>query len=415
MTSMIERAVEICTREPMIEAAYLVQLFAPASNQTTSHVLALELSGPLPPNAFAAWPADEPVVILQLNDDVWSRLIRLTKPIYTRPQISSGRRFADAIAAAVGGWVHEVPSRDHTMQYAIAIPPARRMPCLVRDFGHAFSAVIFGGRSFSVPPKADPTPVVSDVAADLRAWNPDEAPTILERAIALRDALAEALEEPWTVSIPGTLEPTEMWLHGAKFEAASIGVFGGGSDPIPRVIERARAQQAAYRSNVERGKQLEVIAGELARRLRERLDEPWPVATTGFASHDRAIGVTIGTEVALRVDGDELRGHAGLPGDDGWDARLDDYDLDDLVKAIVRARQTLQLDDLRIGARYRVIDSIQDLRVGSIVTYSLYDDIDNHYGRYVFTDEAGNECAVSGDLSGAANPLREVHRYLAKI
>jgi len=92
----IGRAIRLCRTLPMVVSAYLAQVHAPASHQFTSPVLGLELDAPLPGDAFASWPASEPVIVLGLGDDAWSRLVRLAPPIHrrlTRDLLVEGRRY----------------------------------------------------------------------------------------------------------------------------------------------------------------------------------------------------------------------------------------------------------------------------------------------------------------------------------
>ena len=81
----IGRAIRLCRELDMVVAAYVAQLHAPATHQYTTPMLGLQLSGPLPGDAFAAWPAAEaPIVVFVLGDDPTSRLMRLAPPIYQR-------------------------------------------------------------------------------------------------------------------------------------------------------------------------------------------------------------------------------------------------------------------------------------------------------------------------------------------
>ncbi len=61
-----------------------------------------------------------------------------------------------------------------------------------------------------------------------------------------------------------------------------------------------------------------------------------------------------------------------------------------------------QLDtmNLRPNASYTVLADLGDLRQGDVVTFVGFDDVDNHYGIFVFTDADGNVLEVSGDYSG---------------
>jgi uncharacterized protein YqcC (DUF446 family) len=82
---MIGHAIRLCRGLAVVEAAYVSQLHAPASHQFTTAMLGLQLSGPMPPDAFEAWPPDAPVIVFVLGDDPTSRLIRLAPPVYQRP------------------------------------------------------------------------------------------------------------------------------------------------------------------------------------------------------------------------------------------------------------------------------------------------------------------------------------------
>ena len=147
-------AIERCRALAMVEAAYLAQLYAPVTDQLTTPVLGLALSAPLPPDAFAGWPAVEhPLVVFALGDDALSRLVRLAEPIYVRPP-QHGLDLARAIAGALGGALRELPSMSGDSQaWGVALADGR-VPALVRDFA-AVMGVAVGGRSWQ-PPRAAP-------------------------------------------------------------------------------------------------------------------------------------------------------------------------------------------------------------------------------------------------------------------
>lgn len=79
----IARLIGLCARLPMVRAAYLAQVHTPALHQYTTPLVGLELSASLPADAFAGWPADDPIVAFALADDAVSRLVRLGPPVYT--------------------------------------------------------------------------------------------------------------------------------------------------------------------------------------------------------------------------------------------------------------------------------------------------------------------------------------------
>lgn len=61
-----------------------------------------------------------------------------------------------------------------------------------------------------------------------------------------------------------------------------------------------------------------------------------------------------------------------------------------------------QLSELNIrpNAEYAVLADVGDLKNGSVVRFVGFDDVDNHYGRFVFIDINGNVLEVSGDCAG---------------
>lgn len=49
---------------------------------------------------------------------------------------------------------------------------------------------------------------------------------------------------------------------------------------------------------------------------------------------------------------------------------------------------------------YKVLLDVGDLKKGAAVKFIGFDDVDNHYGIFVFTDAEGKILEVSGDCSG---------------
>ncbi|MBA3540416.1 MAG: YqcC family protein [Deltaproteobacteria bacterium] len=448
---MIARVIRLCQRLPMVKTAHVAQIHAPVTHQFTSPVLGLELTAALPADGFASWPADEPLVAFVLGDDAMSRLVRLTPPVYVAPAPTSIRGIAEAIARELEAGLREVPSGDHTAQLAIVLPDGR-VPILVRDFGHAFGVEVSGSRTWRLLASADTTAIVPDVAAVARQWNTNHPTTVtlLEIALDLVTALGGELGERWTVAIPGTEDPTEVWLHAPIRESGAVGVFRGRAlvwvegearsidirsraDLVAaraHVITNVREQQRLYSRNVQLGERLVSLAGELASRLAVRIpiEGGWQYQTRGTASYDTSITITIGSSdgsvpeaVTLAAVRGELRAHAGLVGDDGWDGELAtpeaiDAALDAIVAAVERARHSLTIEQLAVGTRYRVLQDHRELVAGSAVRYARFDDVDNHYHRYVFTTEDGNEVVVDGDASTPrTGPLGEVHRFLEQL
>ena len=62
---------------------------------------------------------------------------------------------------------------------------------------------------------------------------------------------------------------------------------------------------------------------------------------------------------------------------------------------------------------YRVLADAGELKQGQIVKFIGFDDVDNHYGIFVFTDADGGALEVSGDFSGPSS-LQTLKAALAR-
>ncbi len=67
-----------------VRSARLAQLYFPDSRRFSTALVALELDGALPPDAFAALPATDPAVLMPLGGDAISRLAQLEPPFWQR-------------------------------------------------------------------------------------------------------------------------------------------------------------------------------------------------------------------------------------------------------------------------------------------------------------------------------------------
>ena len=361
-----------------------------------------------------------------------------------------------AIAVALGGVVVEVPSEQPVRQLAVALSDGR-VPVLVRGFGHTIGANVATTAQWSLRPNADLIAAAVPIAEAARDWaasHPGTA-TMLDLALEVARAVAADRGERWTVGIPGTVAPTEMWLHGPSIDVASVGVSEGGvhlwidgalrrhaaptrgelAGACAFAVGAVREQAARYERHVALGARLEAATEELVRALAPRLPAVELVASIrGRPTYAGAIRASIGWRakkkrktaariepcevVTLAADGGAIGVHAGVVGPDGWEGELTSADaiLDAVIAAIERALETLTIERLTVGQRYRVLETTQELVAGTIVTYTGLDDIDNHYGRYVFVTSGGVEVAVAGDCSVPRHgPLRELHRILAEV
>ncbi len=447
---IVARVIELCRRLPMVASAYVAQIHAPVTHQYTTPVLGLELTGALPGDAFAAWPADHPIVAFVLAEDAVSRLVRLAPPVYTRPVIPPGRTLADAIAGGVGGSVLDVPGDGKS--YAVALADGR-VPVLVRELGHAVRVCISGVKSWYQRGDSQDAAMLPDVIATTQAWATGhaEVATIYEIALAASTALGEAIDEPFDVSIPGTPDPTEMWLRPRDPESASVGIFDGrvvvsvdgarrdiqiGSrselaDSRTTIIAAVREQLALAVRNRAISERIRGLVTTLAGELAKRLETPCVASDNDRVTHEAAIVATITGSISGSPAADDarelvrivsergvIRGHAGLVGAAGWDGDESQLrsDVDGIVAAILRQRATLTLDRLVVGRRYRVLETIQELPKGEIVFFEGFDDIDNHHGCYDFRTAGGKAVRVCGDFSTPDNTaLGETHRYLEPV
>jgi len=60
---------------------------------------------------------------------------------------------------------------------------------------------------------------------------------------------------------------------------------------------------------------------------------------------------------------------------------------------------------MKPGDAYRVLTDLRDLKKGELVEFIGFDDVDNHYGIFVFTDSEDNILEVGGDFSGLNHSL----------
>jgi len=74
-----------------------------------------------------------------------------------------------------------------------------------------------------------------------------------------------------------------------------------------------------------------------------------------------------------------------------------------------------QLRELQIepGQKFVAQIDLDDLKKGNVVTFTGFDDVDNHFGIFVFTDTDNNVLEVRGDFSGPAS-LQKLKMALSK-
>lgn len=213
-----------------------------------------------------------------------------------------------------------------------------------------------------------------------------------------------------------------IWI-GATCEELAVPDHAALERVRPAIREGVRAQIARYESHVPLDARLRDVGRALASALGARLGKTLVLSAPLRSRHDAPIeGDVLDASnrslVHLRTEHGVLRGHAGLAGDDGWDAPIVEAGdvLDAIVEALALRSRSLTREGLRRGARYRVLASIQGLTEGTIARYRGFDDVDNHYGRHLFEAEDGTEIAIVGDFSRRDHgPLADAHRYLVAV
>lgn len=69
--------------------------------------------------------------------------------------------------------------------------------------------------------------------------------------------------------------------------------------------------------------------------------------------------------------------------------------------------------DIKPSEEYVVLTDLGDLKKGERVKFIGYDDVDNHFGIFVFVDTEGKVLEVSGDFAGT-DRVRQVELALSK-
>ena len=69
---------------------------------------------------------------------------------------------------------------------------------------------------------------------------------------------------------------------------------------------------------------------------------------------------------------------------------------------------------LRSNEQYVVLKDVGQLKQGEQVKFIGYDDVDNHYGIFVFVDANDNILEVNGDFCGLAH-FKELEASLARL
>jgi len=354
--------------------------------------------------------------------------------------MATGRQVAQAIADAIGGEVRELPT-DGLPEFLVVVPTGR-VPATARDFanGSVGACVPRGVVVVEKPTTVDAKlPELIESARDWLARRDPEVVSMYGLAIELLEILHASSGERWTTSSPGIAEPTELWLHPPQFPAGSVGVFPTRvmvrigmtertfpmttlaelADATPRILAAIREQRAAFDRNAITSDQISATAERLAARLREA-DIAVKLLLGGATLPAGTLRATLrcgNRDIVIDTVDDAAVVQIGPRGRDFTCALAEaDTRFDDLVAALAASRKRLTLADLSAGKTYRVLDGFRGTAPGDTVTFVGFDDLDNHYGEYVFQTSTGERIAVGGDYCYPDNTeLGETHRYLEPI
>jgi hypothetical protein len=311
-----------------------------------------------------------------------------------------------AIDGMLGASVRALPTNWLTA-FAIVLADGRA-PVLVRQHVAICGISIEGRQSWQVTITDDIAKIVTEVARATIAWSQSKhRPTMCEQVLRACALLEDTFDGRWTLSIPGTPNPAEMWLHDED-DNGSIGIFPGRSfDEKKMLAGVALGRVLADRVSAIARELGARIEGRFARAVLAQIRSPTFVEFAFESDAQRVIA-------RIDVDHGTTRVHAGVPGALGFDGE-DASRFDDLAAAIDRMATTLTFDKLASGRRYRVRETVQQLHRGAIVRFDRLDDLDNHHGQAIFTSEDGRELVVDGDFSSTAGPLAETYRYLEEL
>lgn len=77
--------------------------------------------------------------------------------------------------------------------------------------------------------------------------------------------------------------------------------------------------------------------------------------------------------------------------------------------------QTNELS-IKPNVEYLVLNDLGDLRKGELVKFIGFDDVDNHFGIFVFLNSEGGILEVSGDFSGSNHScMKDLKLALSKV
>jgi hypothetical protein len=347
----------------------------------------------------------------------------------------TAREFADALAKEIGGALRVLRDDDDHDQFVIVTVDGRA-PVMVRKYlSGTIGACVPGALAHAGGESTFDAARVATFREAAFTWlrSHPKALSMFGVAIALADALADLGR--WDFRIPSPTDPDQLRLHTA--DASSIGVSdcrvhldrtyqiqtrADLDEALPRIrgeVKQSVIEIAAYR---EASTQLEAATKIVATKLAAGTSLP---ATPGYVDERRGdlllYPITCGGRpvmIKLDMTTGALRIHAGIAGQGDVEVSYGELDarMPEVVAALARARATLTVGDLRINARYRVLAKVGELSAGDEVTYKGLDDIDNHYGEYLFDRVDGKRLVVGGDCSTPERgPLGRAHEYLAVI
>jgi hypothetical protein len=349
---------------------------------------------------------------------------------------------ASIVAGAVGGRVMDLPGDPPTVA-AVALPDGP-IPILVRVQPER-TIVALDERSWTIR-LAELDAQVRDVAKEAFRWTAQQGDAVAaaEIAVAFLSTLTATLGQRWLVSVPPQSFATDVVLTGPSGGTIYVGPrrahidAGQGRQELDcrtradlqaareALCPLVRQQQAAHAANVELSARIEALGAELMAQLPPLLPRAtaWSFSVRGKTSPSSAVEVLLRCQrpdghaqrVVLvdRFEG-KARVHAGLLAPDGWEALVADpssLDLPAIAAAITTALETMVVENLQTGRRYRVLEPLQELQPGDVVVYRKRDNQGTE-GNYLFARLDGRQFAIPAMIEDPLDsPLGAVHRYL---
>ena len=338
----------------------------------------------------------------------------------------TAREFAAALAREIGGAVRPLDDTN----YVVATVDGR-VPVLIRDHRDSLVAHIPDGLYHGSPCAEFDAARLATFRAAAFEWLTKHPRTLSMYAIALGliDAFGKELGERWYAHIPAGHPVHEMSVRcdaGDQIAIFPEGVGYGNPKPVknraqldklvPRLVRDIKRSRAMTTHHDKLYEQQNAAAATLIEQLAKGTGLPTERTRPAYSD---AAGVIVEIEcgerpVALILTEGRSRVRAGIAGRGEFECALSEVEarMAEIREALDAARATLTVEDLEVGARYRVLEQVGELTVGDEVIYKGFDDIENHYGEHLFDRADGKRVIVGGAYHWSLVPA---HRYLEPI